>query len=78
MLAASVGPMPASEGTHRRMLDALVRANAVDHAWAEATIAGTETLEDLERAVAGTGDNAWRIRTMNGPALVDEARRMAL
>ena len=36
------------------MLDQLVRANAVDGKWAEATIAGAETLEDMQRAVAGT------------------------
>lgn len=47
--------MPSSDGTHRRMLDQLVRANAVDGKWAEATIAQAETLEDMERAVAAPG-----------------------
>ena len=56
------------------MLDQLVRANAVDGKWAEATIAGAATLDDMERAVAGTADNRWRIPRMNGPRIVDEAR----
>ena len=51
------------------MLDQLVRANAVDGRWAEATIASAKTLEDMERAVAGTADNRWRIPRMNGPRL---------
>jgi hypothetical protein len=38
------------------MLDQLVRANAVDQRRAETTIASAETLEDMERAVAGTVD----------------------
>jgi hypothetical protein len=59
------------------MLDQVVRANAVDAKWAEATIAQAETLEDMERAVAGTADNRWRIPRMNGPRIVDEARHMA-
>jgi hypothetical protein len=42
-----------------------------------ATIAGAATLEDMERAVAGTADNRWRIPRMNGPRIVDEARHMA-
>jgi len=69
--------MPSSDGTHRRMLDQLVRANAVDGKWAEAAIAQAETLEDMERAVAGTADNRWRIPWMNEPRIVDEARHMA-
>ena len=58
------------------MLEQLLRANAVDGKWAEATIAQAETLEDVERAVAGTADNRWRIPRMNGKALVREARTM--
>ena len=38
---------------------------------------GAETLEDMERAVAGTADNRWRIPRFNGRACVDEARHMA-
>ena len=57
------------------MLDQLVRANAVDGKWAEATITAAETLEEMERA-AGTADNRWRIPRMNGPRIVDEARHM--
>ena len=48
--------MPSSEGTNRRMLDQLVRANAVDPKWAEAIIAGAKSIGDMERAVAGTVD----------------------
>ena len=64
-------------GTHRRMLDELIRSNAVDKRWAEEMIAGAATLEDLERAAIGTADNRWRILRMNGNALVREARDMA-
>ena len=32
--------MPSMEGAHRRMLDELIRSNAVDKRWAEALIAG--------------------------------------
>ena len=53
--------MPSSEGPHRRMLDELIRSNAVDKRWAEDLIAGAATLEDLERAAIGTADNRWRI-----------------
>ena len=69
--------MPSSEGTHRRMLDELIRSNAVDKRWAEELIAGAATLEDLERAAIGTADNRWRIPRFNGRACVDEARHMA-
>ena len=34
---------------------------AVDKRWTEELIAGAETLEDMERAVAGTADTRWRI-----------------
>jgi hypothetical protein len=50
------------------MLDALIRANAVNKAWAEELIANAGTLEDLERAAVGTADNNWRIQ--DGPAAV--------
>lgn len=69
--------MPASEGTHRLMLDELIRSNAVDKRWAEEMIAGAATLEDLERAAIGTADNRWRIPRFNASACVDEARHMA-
>ena len=69
--------MPSSEGTHRRMLDELIRSNAVDKRWAEEMIAGAATLEDLERAAIGTADNRWRIPRMQRQALVQEARDMA-
>jgi len=35
------------------------------------------TLQDMERAVAGTADNRWRIPRMNGRWIVDEARHTA-
>jgi hypothetical protein len=50
--------MPSSEGTHRRMLDELIRSNAVDKRWAEAMIAGAASLEDLERAAIGMASPA--------------------
>ena len=67
--------MPSPEGTHRRMLDELIRSNAVDKRWAEELIAGAATLEDLERAAIGTADNRWRIPRFNGRACVN-ARHM--
>ena len=69
--------MPTSEGTIGRMLDELIRSNAVDKRWAEALIAGAATLEDLERAAIGTDDNRRRIPRFNGHACVDEARHIA-
>ena len=40
----------------------------MDGGWAEAHRSrGAETLEDMERAVAGTADNRSRIPRMNGP-----------
>lgn len=66
-----------SDGTHRRMLDQLIRSNAVDKRWVEGLIAGAATLEDMERAAIGTADNRWRIPRFNGRAVVDEARHMA-
>ena len=65
--------MPSSEGTHRRMLDELIRSNAVDKRWAEELIAGAATLEDLERAAIGTADNRWRIPRFNGRARAGSA-----
>ena len=35
-------PMPSSDGIHRRMLDELIRSNAVDKRWAEELIAGVQ------------------------------------
>ena len=49
----------------------------MDKRWTEELIAGAETLEDMERAVAGTADTRWRIPGHNGPRIVDEARHMA-
>ena len=69
--------MPSSDGTHRRMLDELIRSNAVDKRWADELISGAATLEDLERAGIGTADNRWRIPRFNGRACVEEARHMA-
>ena len=66
--------MPSSEGTHRRMLEVLIRSNAVDKRWAEELIAGAGSLEQLENAPIGTADNRWRIPRMNGKALEREAR----
>lgn len=60
--------MPSSDGTHRRVLDELIRSNAVDKRWAEGLIAGAATLEDLERAAIGNADNRWRIPWFNGRA----------
>ena len=42
--------MPTSEGTHRRMLDELIRSNAVDKRWAKELIAGAATLEVTARS----------------------------
>ena len=52
----------------RRMLEALIRSNAVDKRWAEELIAGAGSLEQLENAAVGTADNRWRIPRMNGPS----------
>jgi hypothetical protein len=58
-------------------LHELIRSNAGDKPWAEELIAGTATLEDLERAAIGTAEYPWRIPRFNGRACVDEARHMA-
>ena len=71
------GPDPAPLAIYRRMLDELIRSNAVDKRWAEELITGAATLEDLERAAIGTADNRWRIPRFNGRACVNEARHMA-
>jgi hypothetical protein len=40
----------------------------------QASIAGAETLEDVERPAPGTAGNRWRIPRTNDPRIVDEAR----
>lgn len=74
--AASVAPCPPREEPTAGCSIRLVMANTVDGKWAEATIARANTIEDME-GDAGTGDNRWRIRRMNGRRIVDEAQYMA-